>query len=304
MNYTLEETNIDGELLIRIVSPGGRVWLSGSRMPYPMNSAMTQTIADNKRYSYEIAKQIGMRIPQSVYITRSSGIEPALALLDDYRRIIVKPLDSYRSKGVTLDITSPVELEAALGCAFLESPTAIAQEQVDGEEHRFTVLNGNVVSVLRRERPQVRGDGVRPIRDLVQAENEARRKLQAKTQYPQWTKELLGEIVDSEEVLAMGVPRILSSETLVSRGASTYELLPEIERVYIEMVEDYATTISAGFVAIDMFLTDHTKMVDYWFNECNVSPALKMYLTPRNTDVEHIIDQVVDEVDKLLNNNS
>ena len=182
---------------------------------------------------------------------------------------------------------------------------AIVQEQVEGEEYRFSVLNGKVISVLRRERPQVIGDGTSTIREFVARENEQRSHLEhAILNYPQWTPELLGDGILSDDVLEAGERRLLSGTTLVSKGASVYELIDETHQSYIQIAELFAQEIAAGFVAIDMFLHDHATEANasnYRFNECNSAPSLKMYLAPRNRNIEYIIDTVVDEVDKALN---
>lgn len=306
IGYLAEETRIDGTALIRIIAPSGRVWLTGKNMAYPMNSHMIHQVANNKRMSYEIASGAGIEVPESLYsVTDSYSKVEAEELLKKYGRLIAKPLDSYKSRGVTVGITTHEVLDAAVQYALQESTVAIIQQQVHGEEYRFTVLDGAVVSVLRRERPQVVGDGISTVRDLVEAENSSRREIATNNivTYPQWTPDLLGDVIESDEVLADGEARILSSASLVSGGASVYELMDEVDRSYIELAERFVHQIGAGFVAVDMFIVDHTepaKAGGYWFNECNISPSLKMYFTPRNADSSHVVDRVVELTDQLL----
>lgn len=303
--YQLQEAFLGGKLLVRMTSPSGRSWLSGANMSYPMNSHAVYELSGDKQRTYQVADALNIAIPLSIYV-QSADITPELSrLLSDGVRLIVKPLDSFKAKGVTLNITDETQLADAINTSFKESPTAIVQEQVEGEEYRFSVLNGKVVSVLRRERPQVTGNGIDTISQLVAHENELRRNLEnALLPYPQWTFDLLGESIESDDVLALGERRLLSGTTLVSRGASVYELIDKVDDSYVQIAEQFAQEIAGGFVAVDMFLQDHTQVANasnYRFNECNAAPSLKMYLAPRNRNTEHVIEMVVDEVDKALN---
>lgn len=304
--YSLEEAYIQNRLCIRMTAPNSkRIWVTGKNMAYPMNSEFVYEVANNKQLSYALAANISINIPASFYVNKGSNNPEIINFLETYNRVIVKPLDSYKSRGVTLNIKTIDALLPALTAAYQESSTAIIQEQVRGEEYRFTVLEGRVISILRRERPQIMGNGIDTVHDLVKAENTVRQTIPAGViSYPHWTPELLGEIVNSEEVLERGEIKLLSNTTLVSRGASVYELLDQTDNSYIQLVEKYVAMLGAGFVAVDMFILDHTVPAtagNYWFNECNASPSLKMYYASRNKDVSWIADNVVDAVDKYLN---
>lgn len=307
--YTVEEARIGSVLAVRYRSPAGRVWATGKNMVYPMNNRFVHQITSDKRLSYELAKSLGITVPNSMYVVNTeSHIDQAIAFMQGCGRVIVKPLDSYKSRGVSLNITAADGLEVALGRAFEESSTAIIQEQVEGEEYRFTVLEGKVVSVLRRERPQVIGDGIHTIAELIAHENEQRKELQSRgLPYPLWTSELIGDSEASEEVLDKGAARLLSNATLVSRGASVYELQDETDQSYKAVAEQFAAEIGAGLCAVDMFILDHTKPAEesaYWFNECNASPSLKMYSMPRNANSQWVTEEIVDTTDRYLNINT
>src|SRR3989344_4970682 len=303
--YIVEDAKISGLSVIRIIAPNGLVWVTGKKMAYPMNSAFIHQISDNKRLSYELASSLSIRTPKTMYVDRSMGMEELHAFLKQYPLVVVKPLDSYKSHGVTIGVNSMDIMPQALEHAYQESPVAIIQEQVGGEEYRFTILEGAVVSVLRRERPQVIGDGVSTVRQLVSRENSTRRDLiLSDAIYPQWTVDLIGDVVMSEDIPGIGEVRILSGATLVSKGASLYELRGDVDASYVALAERFATTVGAGFVAIDMFIVDHQVEASkghYWFNECIASPSLKMYVSARNEDNHWIVDKIVDTTDNNLN---
>lgn len=303
--FAIEEATINAMLFIRITNSNGGVWLSGKKMSYPMNSPGVHEIANDKRLSYEVANAIGINTPASLYVDKSVSIEEISNFMSRYKKVVVKPLDGYKSRGVTLNIVDEDELGRALQCAYQESNTAIIQEQVEAEEYRFSVLNHKVVSVLRRERPQIVGDGISTIAQLVEKENHARQQLPPTVaSYPLWTEDLMGEIVLSTKVLDLGERCILSNTTLVSKGASVYELIEKTHQSYCEIAERFVKTIDAGYVAVDIFISDHNQQAEetnYWFNECNASPSLKLFTTSRNYNDEHIIQDVISTTAKHLN---
>lgn len=297
--FTVEDARIGGKFYTKITSPHGRRWLASSKMSHPINSHEVHCLADNKQLSYGVAESLDITIPKSMYAVRGEVSDDELnAFLVAMKPVIVKPLDSYQSKGVTLHINQPEQLRQALEKAWCESTTAIVQEQVSGEEYRFTVLDGKVVSVLRRERPQVVGDGKSMVAELIAAENEAREKLSVS--YPAWDQNLVGDAVRDGRIMPAGERLILSQATMVRSGASIYEVIDETDGRYIELAEKFASEIGAGLLAVDLFIEDHREYGRYWFNECNAAPALKLYMAVRNRDDGQVIDKIVDRTAELL----
>lgn len=304
--YLVEKANIGDELFVRITSPAGRHWLSGRKIVHPMNSHTVHELCNDKAITYAFADKIGLSIPEFCQIKAGEDYGPAFDLLASSRKVIIKPLDGMKSRGVVLNIADDEHLRTALDEGLLASKGYLVQEQLSGEEYRFSYLNGRVVSVIRRERAQVVGDGSSSIKQLVEKENLSRIGLgNEHITYPQWTRELLGDQIDSDEVLEKDETRLFSGIALVSKGASLYEVIETINQSYIDAANLFAETIGAGFVAIDMFIKDHNLPADgsnYWFNECNISPELNMYFAARNADNSHISEEVLDSWDRLLNN--
>lgn len=300
--FTVRAGTIAGERRIRITSPSGRNWLSGAMIAFPMNSREVCLVAGNKNISYEFARMLDIPYPQTLYLTQdeSTNNEETALLLEKYGKLVVKPLDGYKSHGITLNIKTPESLRAALETAWVESPTAIVQQQVEGEEYRFSVLDGKVISVLRRERPQVIGDGESMVKELIVEENLRRQQLQTAVPYPEWTRDLVGDALDSQKVLANGEVKILTNATMVANGASIYDVTDETHQDYIMMAERFAQAIGAGFVAVDMFIDDHKSYGTYWFNECNAAPALKLYKAVRNKNCDHVIKAVLDRTADII----
>ena len=85
--------------------------------------------------------------------------------------VIVKPREGSGGRHTTVHIENESELIAAYRSARLIAPSVIIEEQFFGPIFRATIVNRKLAAVLRRDPPQVTGDGRSTARQLVAAEN-------------------------------------------------------------------------------------------------------------------------------------
>ena len=167
-------------------------------------------------------------------------------MLGHYKRVVVKPDASFGSRGVSVNLTSFDAIAYAVDKArTVKQPHAnvLVQQQVKGNEFRFTVLNGEVISVMLRETARVVGKDNRSVAELIEQENIARARINESSlvRYP-----MIEEIIDntrhltSSEVLPEGMPLVLSSSAMISGGTSVYEIVNEIHDSYKTAVENLA----------------------------------------------------------------
>lgn len=86
--------------------------------------------------------------------------------------IIVKPYEGSSGRHTTVHIDTEEKLRAAFRNARLVAPFVIVEEELLGPVFRATIVNGKLAGVLRRDPPQIIGDGKSTIRELVAKENE------------------------------------------------------------------------------------------------------------------------------------
>jgi cyanophycin synthetase len=89
--------------------------------------------------------------------------------------VVVKPIDRGKARGVTANVASEAEVEAAFEQAHPHSPRGVLVERhVAGDDHRLAVFGGRFCWAVRRSPPRVVGDGRRSIAELIEAENRTR----------------------------------------------------------------------------------------------------------------------------------
>lgn len=297
--------------VIEFTKEGRRAWVTSlTRMYYPLVYSYANNIANNKSAAYQFVERLGVPVPFTRTVTRDETLPAAEMemILQRYGRLIVKPQHASLSRGLTMDITAPDELQAAIDKARQfdrRYGSVLVQQQVAGEEIRFTVLNGKVIAALLRRTSRVVGDGRQTVAELIAAENADRTKIRdSMAPYPQLNEENIdaGHLV-SERVLGEGEVLELNHATMVKNGASIYNVIDEIHPTYTAMIERCVAALGAQYIVADMFIDDYASAYqpgNAYFNEFNVAPVLKLYYSCRDGRHVDIVPKLVDAIDRSL----
>jgi D-alanine-D-alanine ligase-like ATP-grasp enzyme len=288
-DYQIDFLNLDehytGFVSINSSTKKGRLVINSKSPTYPFATVSARRILRNKALSYALAESFDIATPSTI-ITTTYTDELEL-FLSTHGMVIVKPNNGQGGSGLTLNIKNREELKAAVQRALLHSNQVLVQRQFIGEEVRFTAFNGHVRSALLRQKPNVVGDGISTIAQLINVENEARSLLTfSAVQYPLLDEKLLSsEMLHSQKVPFFGEKVELGLGTMIRNGASMYDVMDTIDKSYIEIVEKIASSFGNGMIALDMMIGDiHTvaNKDNYIFLEMNNDPALVLYYSCRD----------------------
>ena len=86
--------------------------------------------------------------------------------------LVVKPRIGSLSKHITCDIRSEHDLKKAIQVAQIINPEFIVEKFIEGEAHRVTLINHEIAGCCLREPPNVVGDGIHTIAELIKIKNE------------------------------------------------------------------------------------------------------------------------------------
>jgi D-alanine-D-alanine ligase-like ATP-grasp enzyme len=87
---------------------------------------------------------------------------------------VVKPAGGSSGDGVTCSVATVSDLRRAALRAAAFNDNLLVERQAVGEEYRLLLLDGRLLGIVRRGRPQVVGDGVSSIAELIETENRRR----------------------------------------------------------------------------------------------------------------------------------
>jgi D-alanine-D-alanine ligase-like ATP-grasp enzyme len=144
----------------------------------PFVERPSTAVVSDKPLSYQLLTEAGIPVPEHVVID-ARDFPAALSFLERGPvPCLAKPATGRGGEGVIGSIRTPAQLRRALLHASAESSVLLVERQLDGDQFRVVVLEGQILLVLRRARPRVIGDGEASVAELMRREYESRLKLE------------------------------------------------------------------------------------------------------------------------------
>ena len=177
--------------------------------------------------------------------------------------VIVKPYQGSGSRHTTVHITNEQELDRAFDVSQQITPMSVVEEELVGAVYRPTAVGGKLIATIRRDVPQVVGDGVHTIEELVEEENK-----HPKRQGPYYSKiefteahlrELARQGLTIKSIPSAGKVVTLHQKINWSVGGTTTDVTDEVHpdnRALFELVSD---VLGAPMVGIDFIIEDISK---------------------------------------------
>ncbi|MEO8170191.1 MAG: cyanophycin synthetase, partial [Oxalobacteraceae bacterium] len=138
-----------------------RIWTAET----DATSAIAETISSDKDLTKSLLQSCGVPVPEGRII---NNIEDAWEAAEDIGLpVVVKPSDGNHGRGVSTDLKTRVDIEAAFRLAADEGSAVIIERFVPGNEHRLLVVGGRMVAAARGETASVIGNGKASITQLI-----------------------------------------------------------------------------------------------------------------------------------------
>lgn len=141
-----------------------RIWTAET----DLTSAIAEGIAQDKDLTKSLLATCGVPIPEGEIV---SSAEQAWEAAEEIGLpVVVKPSDGNHGRGVSLDLNTREEVQAAFRLAEPEGSEVMVERYVRGHEFRLLVVGGRVVAAARGEVASVVGDGHSTVAQLVDAQ--------------------------------------------------------------------------------------------------------------------------------------
>lgn len=151
-----------------IARRGGKS-LSFEGLPRPPRPRRSLYWLDDKLEVKKRFQKAGFPVPAGASAWSERG---AMRIFNSLRApVIVKPREGSGGRHTTVGVEKASDLIAAYRNAAMISPSVMVEEQMFGPIFRATIVGGKLAAILRRDPPQVAGDGHSTVRQLVEAEN-------------------------------------------------------------------------------------------------------------------------------------
>jgi cyanophycin synthetase len=259
-----------------------RIWTAET----DLTSAIAEGIAHDKDLTKSLLATCGVPVPEGEIV---NSAQDAWATAQDIGLpVVIKPSDGNHGRGVSLDLKTQQEVEAAFDVAKRHGTEVMVERFVRGHEHRLLVVGGRVVAAARGEAAWVTGDGISTVAQLVDAQlnTDPRRGLGEDFPLSQIKTATDGAIVLDLQRQGLSPDAIPAAgrEVLIQRNGNvaidcTDEVHPEVGYI----VSLAARVVGLDVAGVDVVAQDISRPLHAQGGaivEVNAGPGLLMHLKP------------------------
>lgn len=255
-----------------------------------LDSYVTMLIMENKVVTKKVLEKENIIVPQG---KDYFNIEEAKS---DYRKYgagtVIKPKSTNFGLGITIfkEEFSKEDYEKALEIAFKEDNAILIEKFVKGKEYRIFVIGDEVVGILHRVPANVRGDGERSIKELVEEKNlDPLRGIGHKTPLEKIKLEdpeklfLKGQGLTMEYIPKKDEVVYLRENSNISTGGDSLDYTDDILDTYKEIAIKASKAVGARICGVDMMIEDiknPNPKDNYAIIELNFNPAIHIHCYP------------------------
>ncbi len=251
-------------------------------------SAIAVDLCQDKSLTNHILRTVGVPVPEGR--TVSTANDAWAAATEVGLPVVVKPAGGNQGKGVSVNLASEAEVDAAYAIARSFSPEVLVERYIPGDDFRLLVVNGKLVAAARRDPAQVVGDGRHTIAELVELVNEDPRRRPGHSST--LTRIKLDEAVElvlqqqgltSAAVPAAGTLVKLRTNCNLSTGGTATDVTDAVHPRNARLAELAAQVLALDVAGIDLLCSDIGRPLSEQGGaivEVNAAPGLRMHLYP------------------------
>ncbi len=259
-------------------------------------------LASDKEETNRILSDLGLPVPRQrlVYSER----ETVRAAERIGYPVVVKPIAANHGRGVSTNLRSAEEAEAAFAKAREHARTVIVESFIAGYDHRILIINGEMVAAAKRIPGHVLSDGQHSISDLVDKVNQDPRrgvgheKVLTRLEFDHQAEKVLalhGYTKDS--VPEAGEVVYLRRTANLSTGGTAIDVTDIIHPDNRDMAIRSVRGLGLDIGGVDFLTTDISESyrdTGGAICEVNAGPGFRMHVAPSEGEPRDVAGPVVD----------
>lgn len=275
-----------------------RIWTAET----DKTSAIAESISSDKDLTKSLLQACGVPIPEGRLVDSPQDAWEAAEEIGV--PVVVKPLDGNHGRGVSTELMTRTEVEAAYELAINEGSGVIVERFVRGNEHRLLVVGGKVAAAARGESVLIIGDGSSTIRALIdnQLNTDPRRGIAE--EYP---LDLI--LPDEDPVIRFelkrqgfepgSIPQQGQKVMIQRNGNVAFDVTDLVHPSAAAAATLAARVIGLDIAGIDLVAEDISRPLDEQRGaivEVNAGPGLLMHLKPAEGEARPVGQAIVNSL--------
>jgi cyanophycin synthetase len=266
--------------------------------------AIAESIAQDKELTKMLLRAAGVPVPHGRAVVDAE--DAWLAACEIGGPVVIKPRDGNQGKGVAVNVQTREEVLAGYATAQAIRADVIVERYIHGHDFRFLVVGDKLIAAARRAPPQIVGDGVHIISELIEQINSD--PLRGDGHATPLTKIRLDDIANAMlirqgytegSVPANGVPVLLRNNANLSTGGTATDVTDEVHPEMAARVIEAAQTIGLDVCGVDVVCETVLKSLEEQGGgivEVNAAPGLRMHLQPSYGKGRPVGEAIVQEM--------
>ena len=261
-----------------------RIWTAET----DRTSAIAESIASDKDLTKTLLESCGVPVPEGALVR--SAAQAWDEAQDIGLPVVVKPYDGNHGRGVSLNLMTQEDVEAAYHLAARkgESESVIVERYIAGDEHRLLVVGTEVVAAAKGESLWVTGDGTSNITALVdsQINTDPRRGTGEDSPLNALSPENGAEIIlelKRQGMTAASVPQAGQKVLIQPNGNVAFDVTDKVHPSVAHAAALAARIVGLDIAGVDLVCEDISRPLDEQRGaiiEVNASPGLLSHLKP------------------------
>ncbi|MFO1263336.1 MAG: cyanophycin synthetase [Rhodoferax sp.] len=277
-----------------------RIWTAET----DQTSAIAEEIASDKDLTKSLLKSCGVPIPEGELVRSAEAAWEAAQ--DIGLPVVLKPYNGNHGRGVSLDLRTQADVEAAYALAFRKGggSSVIVEQYIAGTEHRLLVIGKQVVAAARGEVLWVTGDGTSTVDQLAQAQinTDPRRgtteEFPLNVVIPSENGEVLLEL-ERQNLTPNSIPAPGHRVLIQRNGNVAFDCTSHMHPSVAETAALAARVVGLDIAGVDMVLEDISKPMREQraaVIEVNASPGLLAHIKPADGESRPVGKAIIDHL--------
>ena len=279
-----------------------RIWTAET----DQTSAIAEEIASDKDLTKSLLKSCGVPVPEGELV--KSAEQAWQAAQDIGVPVVLKPYDGNHGRGVSLDLRTQSDVEAAYALAHRKGggSSVIVEKFISGNEHRMLVVGKHMVAAARGEAIWVTGDGLSNIDQLTdeQINSDPRRGTGEEFPLNALLPSQSGEIILELERAGLTPESIPAKDqrVLIQRnGNVAFDVTDLVHPSVAAAAALAARVVGLDIAGVDMVLEDVRKPMHQQraaVIEVNASPGLLAHIKPADGEGRPVGKAIIEHLFK------